>query len=414
MLKIKAAAGFIIFFIIAGAGLSPLYAAGRTDVLIGVTTAKRMIVNQNIQQAKQKAVSDALDIAVQNACAHLLSSQVFASNLDFFYDDILSHTEDYIITYRVLGGVESKGFYLVGVESKVDLGLLEKTMTGARIINADKDKPVLLFFIAEKMPVDLLPKYWWGKNPNPYESIAEDLIVTKLRQDRYVITGIGPQRPDPSFYDIKFGSIYDVSAAKELGSKLKADMIVFGRADSSEAINRIGEERTFHAQINLEAYNVETGEKALISQIQAVVKSDTDQEGNIQAMLKAAELSYTDLDAKIKTYWQQTLRKEQSFDVRLEGDQFLKRFIAMKKRFRQMPGIENMQPKEVGSNSAVMEVFYKGSPTKFANTVALKTFDSFGLEIMDVTDTLVTIRFIGKGQELPPEDTSGIQEETLE
>ncbi len=416
MVKKMIAAGLMGLFILMGFLFTPVSAADQPKVLIGVTTAKRMIVNHNIQQAKQKAVSDALDIAIQNACAKLVSSQVFATNLDFFYDKVLSHTADYIITYRVLGGIESKGFFLVGVESKVDLKLLEKTMSNARIINADKDKPVLLFFIAEKMPVDLLPKYWWGKNPIPYESLAENVIISKMVGNRYVIIGNGQQRPDPSFYDIKFDSIYDVSAAKDLGRKLKADMIVFGKADSSEAINRIGEEKTFHAQINLEAYDIETGEKALISQVQAVAKSDMDQEGNIQAILKAAELSFEDLNVKIEAYWQQNLRKEHSFDVSLEGDKFLKRYIAIKKRFRQMPGIENMQPKEVGSNNAVMEVFYKGSPSQFANTIALKTFDSFGLEILEITDTMVIIRFIEKETAPPKTDNNanGIQVDPLE
>ena len=92
------------------------------------------------------------------------------------------------------------------------------------------------------------------------------------------------------------------------------------------------------------------------------------------------------------------LRREHSFDVRIEGMEFLPRFIALKKRFQQIPEIENMQPKEMGSNFALLEMFYKGRPTHFANAVMLKTFDTFGLEILDVSDTQVTIRFIEKGE----------------
>ena len=179
MFKKTPAIGFIVLFIgiIFISGQS--FAANRSDVLSGVTAGKRKVINHNIQQAEQKAVSDALDLAVQNAVAKLLSRQVFASNLDFFYNQILSHTSDYIITYRVLGGIENKGHYLVGVESKVDIKLLEKTLTDARILNANHDKPVILFFIAEKTPSYLLPKYWWGNNPIPYQSLAEQIIINK-------------------------------------------------------------------------------------------------------------------------------------------------------------------------------------------------------------------------------------------
>ena len=121
-----------------------------------------------------------------------------------------------------------------------------------------------------------------------------------------------------------------------------------------------------------------------------------DYEGNTSAIVKAANLSATDLSEKIDAYWSQNLRREHAFDVIIEGDNFLPRFLALKQRFKQMPGIENMQPKEMGSNNAIMEVFYKGKPTQFADSVMLKTFDSFGLEIMAVTDGLVTIKFIEK------------------
>jgi len=398
MVKKTTGVSFIVLLIVMGILAGSSFAAKDAAVSIGVTTSKRMIINHNIQQAKQKAVSDALDLAVQNAFAELVSRRVFAASLEFLYDQVLPHASDYIITYRVLGGIENKNDYLVAVESKVDINLLEKTLTDAKILNVNQNKPVILFFVAEKTPSDLLPRFWWGKNPIPYQSLAEEIIINKMLQDRFLITGNGQDRPDPSFYNIIFKSIYDIAAAKALGREMKADMIVFGKASSSEAINRMGEEKTFNAEINMEGYNLETGEKAVISQVQAVALNDMDQEGNNQAIVKAAILSAQDLSEKIDAYWTQNLRKEHSFDVRLEGDNFLPRFIALKQRFKQMSGIENMQPKEMGSNSAVLEIFYKGKASQFADAVMLKTFDSFGLEISDVTDSLVIIKFIEEKQ----------------
>jgi hypothetical protein len=66
----------------------------------------------------------------------------------------------------------------------------------------------------------------------------------------------------------------------------------------------------------------------------------------------------------------------------------------LKKRFAEIQEIENIQPKEVGSGHAVMELFYKGTPAHFADSIMLKNFDGFGIEIEEVTDTQVKIRFI--------------------
>ena len=396
MFKKTNSIGFLILFISILFLSEPSSAASDSSILTGVTTGKRQIINHNLQQAKQNAVSEALRAAVQNAFAKVVSKQALASNLDFFYNQVLSNSSDYIVTYQVLGGIENKGHYLVGVESKVDILKLEKTLTDARIINANKDKPVILFFIAEKTPSDLLPKYWWGKNPIPYQSLTEKIIIDKMLQDRFIITGNDRERPDPSFYNITFDSIYDVAAAKDLGKKMDADMIVFGKAVSAEATNIMGQEKTFNAQINLDGYTLETGEKVVTSQVQAVAKSDMDIEGNIQALFKAANLSAADLSEKMDVYWTRYLRKEHSFDVTIKGENFLPRFIALKQEFQQMPGIENMQPKEMGSNYAVMQIFYKGQSSQFADAVMLKTFDSFGLEFSDITDNFVTITFIEK------------------
>ncbi|WP_300455312.1 hypothetical protein [Desulfobacula sp.] len=405
MFKRTSVIGLIVLCISTIALSDTSFAAKGSDVLTGVTTGKRKVIDHNIQRAKQNAVSDALEIALQNAFAELVSRQVFASHLDFLYDQILSHTKDYIITYRVLGGLANNGDYIVGVESKVDLKRLEKTLADARISNVHTDKPVILFFIAEKTPSDLLPKYWWGKNPIPYQSVAEKIIITRMLQERFVVVGNGADHPDPSFYNITFASIYDTASAKALGRELKADMIVFGKASASEAINRMGKEKTFTADINLEGFFLETGEKVITSQLQAVVKNDMDQEGNIQAIAKAASLSAQDLSEKIDAYWSRNLRTEQTFDIKLEGEQFLPRFIALKQQFKKMPEIETLQAKEMSSNSAVIEVVYKGKPSQFADAIMLKTFESFGLEISDVTETQVTIRFIEKGQADRVEDS---------
>ena len=119
----------------------------------------------------------------------------------------------------------------------------------------------------------------------------------------------------------------------------------------------------------------------------------------VKAIEEAAVLSVADLKDKIDKYWGEQLRKEHAFDVRIEGLEFLPRFIALKQRFQQMPEIENLQPKEMGSNFALLEVFYKGKPDQFVAALMLKTFDNFGIEILDVSDSLISIRFIEKGGE---------------
>lgn len=415
MFKNKRAIGFIVLLMII-VGLAPVAQAKKSDVFTGVTTARQKVDGQNLQGAINKAEATALDIAVQNALGTLLSREVIAANLDFVYNTILSKTKDYIITYRVLGGIEDKDYYLIGVESKVDLKLLKKTLTHARLLNANKDKPVVLFFMVEKTPADLLPRYWWGKNQTSYHSFAEQIIVSQMQKKKFMIVGNSEKRPDPSFYNITFKSIYDTVAAKDLGRQMKADMIVFGKATSAEAINRMGEQRTFNSTIQLDGYNLETGEKVVTSFTQAAVTSETNEEGNTNAIIKAAEESVLDLSRKIDAYWVKTLRKERAFEVKIQGENFHSRFFELTQRIKQMPEIENLQPKEMGTDYGILEIFYKGTPSQFADTLILKTFEDFGFEFLEVSDQLVSIQLIDKGPSLikkPDNDRNGF-DDTLE
>jgi hypothetical protein len=394
--------------------LDTALAAGSAEVLTGVTMGQEKIQAQDIPGAKQKAVNNALEVAVQNAVASLVSRQVFAGNLEFLYENILPRASDYVTTYRVIGGLEHRGYYLVGVESKINLQLIEKHLTDAGILNASTDKPVILFLIAEQTPDDLLPRYWWGNNPEPYTSFSETIILEKMIQNRFKIVGAGPDRPNPSLYNIRFASIYDAAAAMELGRVLKADMVVLGKASAVESINRMGAEKIYDGVIELNIYDLESGRQVMTSVSRAAAKSTIGQEGAMGAITQVSVLAAQDLNQKIDTFWTQNLRRETLFDVTIAGENFLPRFIALKKRFKEIQDIANMQPKEIGSDKAVMEIVFKGSPEQFADAVMLKTFDGFGIEVADVTEQMVFIHFIEKQAESLLENNLESEEKTGE
>lgn len=382
--------------------MDPAFAVEPAKILTGVTGGQGKISGENLSAAKQAAEKEALNVAVQNAFASLVSRQVFGANLEFLYGRILPRTSDYVITYRVMGGVQHKGYYLVGVESKINLELLEKQLTDARILNVATDKPVILFLIAEQTPEDLLPRYWWGNNPEPYTSLSETIILEQMVQDRFKTVGGGPDRPSPSLYNIRFSSIYDAEAAMALGRALKADMVVLGKAGAQESMNRMEDGKIFDGEIELTVYDLNSGKEVMVSINHATAKSVEGKEGARGVISEISVMAARELSQKIDLFWSQNLRRENSFTVTISGEDFLPRFIALKKRLNEIQEIQNLQPREIGSDNAVMEITFKGSPEQFADAVMLKTFVGFGIEVAEVTDQTVSIRFVEKKEELSP------------
>ena len=64
--------------------LDTALATGAVNVLTGVTTGQQKISGKNIPGAKKKAVKEALEAAVQNAFATLVSRQVFGATITLF------------------------------------------------------------------------------------------------------------------------------------------------------------------------------------------------------------------------------------------------------------------------------------------------------------------------------------------
>ena len=191
-------------------------------------------------------------------------------------------------------------------------------------------------------------------------------------------------------------------------------MVVLGKAGASESFNRMGDAKAFDAAIELKVFDTASEKEVLQVKTDATASSQTEQEGVTASLTQAAGKAGLDLSEKIDAFWSQNLRKESHFDVAVEGENFLPRFIALKQRFKEIQEIVNMQPKEIGSSSAVMEILYKGSPEQFADAVLLKTFEGFGLEISDVTPEMVTIRFVEEGaiSPVPGGDQDSPQGET--
>lgn len=383
-------AGILAVLLMLGAGT----AASKTAEIQVLTSGVQPITQGDTSKARQAAVSAALEQAVAHAFSQVVSPQVFAANLAFLYTRILPAAQDYIVTFKVLGESTHQTQYLVGVESRVHSGMLEQTLAEAGILKTETEQPKVLLLIAEQTAQDLLPKYWWGNNPEPYHSHAEIRMAERLAQKRFQLTGFGPERPDPRTYDIRFPSIYDPDAAVDLAKKVDADLVVLGRAGATESINRMGDEKIFDATVYLDVLDVTSGESVADCEHQASAKAEAGRPGDVLAIVQAADLAAADLAAQIDRAWTQKQRKERAFDVRIEGNEFLPRFIALKKRFAEIREIENVQPREIGSGQAVLEMVYKGAPDDFAQRIMLTAFDGFGIEIIEVSESLVSIRFV--------------------
>nr|WP_319396572.1 hypothetical protein [uncultured Desulfobacter sp.] len=387
--------------------LTGVMAAGQDDVYI--TTGRHQITNQDDLGAKKFAVADALEKAVQLAFASAVSDKKLGEHLDFLYDQLLAHTMDFVSTYRVINGMTHNGAYLVGVESKISLALVKKRIHDSGLFNQARNNPKVLLLISEQSPEDTQPRcWWWQPEGQPYDSsissVAEKSLKTIFDQARIPLVVTGTDYPDPGAYHVDFSAMDDQAAAMALGQALGADMVVLGTASAQKSANRMGDEITFEAQVSYTVLDM-ASQKAEIQTTASATAKSTDESGADQALNQAADTAGQALTEKIDTFWAQALKEKKAFDLYVEGDNFLTRFIALKRQLKEIPGLEDIAHRELGSSYAIMEVSYKGTPAQFANAVMLKTFEEFGIEVSMVSENAVKIKFVAEpGSNPAPQD----------
>ncbi len=385
--------------------LTGVMAAGQDSVYI--TTGRHKISGQDTVGAKKAAVQDALEKAVQSAFASVVSQENLGKNLDFLYDQLLVHTMDFVSTYRIINGMAHNGAYLVGVESKISLELVEKRLHDSGVFNQAWNNPKVLLLIGEQGPEDTQPRCWWWQPKGQfYTSIAEKNLKALFNKARIPLVVTGNNYPDPAAYHVIFSAMDDQAAAMALGQALGADMVVFGMASAQKSANRMGNEKTFEAGVSFTVLDMASQKEVIHSTATATAKS-IDIRGADQALAQAADTAGQTLKEKIQGFWAQTMKEKRSFDLYVEGDNFLIRFIALKRQLKDIREIEDISPRELGSSHAIMEVTYKGTPAEFANAVMLRTFEDFGIEVSMVSDDAVKIRFVASPGNNAAPQTSG-------
>lgn len=383
--------------------LNPAAAEESAETITVVSLGNSAISGDNVTRAKDRAVADALYLAVEKAVTTLLTRTDVAQNLDGIYETVLENAQGFVKSYRVLGESRTDGTYRVAVEAVISAGVLESAFASFGLTGAGRENPKVLLFISEQVPGEILPRYWWGNNPLPYTSMAEQAIAQFFLARNYELPGYGSDRPVPADSGIVFEYIHDARACLMLAAELRADMVVLGRAVVKEMPGG------YRANVSLELFEAQKGEQLTVVETEASIEDSVRETGIERALNQAGTEAAEKLSAVISRHWAEAGAVAQTIETKILGDDYLSSFIMLRKLLSNMQGIEDIQTREIGSSQAFLDIVYRGTPRKFADALLLNTFDTFDIEISEVTETSLTIRFITKGSHsaIDPKEIEG-------
>jgi len=352
----------------------------------------------NIQSAREAAIKEGLVTAVVRMTQEILKVEALVDNFPRVNELVYEQTDKYIQDYKVLTETPSGSgkIYRVVVQATVAGKKIAKQLSGEGILQVQTKLPSVLFLIAEQNIKELLPQFWWGAGMEGFLSVSEQAAAEVFQARGYtVIAHHGVQLQQ--FVDWASDAQSDLTdeQALELATHLKADIVVVGTSAVSDSTNIMGyETKSFKGIFQARAIHNDTGEEMTAINQDAVTTNVDEYEGGLAALSDAGSTAGEVLAQQLATQWRKLLEKPSEVEIAVEGTSKLAHFVKFRKALSSIAGVEGIRVKEIKPNEATLIIDYKGKAEDLASALMLKTFDTFGIDIYEITQDNLGIALV--------------------
>ncbi len=348
------------------------------------------IYGNNMAAAKEQAILNALVSAVATAAAEI---QPFQQQVDKFksYNELLyNQTDRFIKGYKVLTEYLSGRNYRAVVQVTVMKEKIKETLLGANLVRQEHVMPKILFFLAERKMEDVLPVYWWGEDLVFVVPLSEEAMAQVIREKGMMVINHGVI-VEPLNYPAEI----PLQDAIDIGKHMAADIVIIGTATAQKTTNVMdGNVKTFKGALTAKAYRTETGREIAFAARTAVFASEDDESGGREALFNAGILVGQEMAQQLTSAWESESKQESLVEINIHGTQELANFIKFRKALGKIPGVTAIHIKVMKADESIISVDYEGTAQSLADELLLKTFESFGIDIYEVSPGRLGIELV--------------------
>ena len=368
----------------------PVLAQEKDTISVVEVMGSGAIHGDDMASAKEQAILNALVSAVATVATEIQPFQQQVDKFKLFNELLYNQTDRFIQGYKVLTEYLSGNNYRAIVQATVMKDRIKETLLSANLILEDHVMPKVLIFIAEKKIEDILPVFWWGEDlvfvvPSTEEAMAQTLKDKGMM----VINHAGIVEP------VNYRLNIPVTDAVELGKHMAADIVIIGTATAEKTTNVMdGNVKSFKGSLTARAYRTETGKEIAFAERTAVSASDNDEEGGREALFNAGLLVGQEMILQLTSAWEGESSRQSLVEIRVHGTRELANFIKFRKALGKIPGVTAIHIKVMKADESIITVDYKGTAQSLADELLLKTFESFGIDIYEVSPGRLGIELV--------------------
>jgi len=394
---------FISTFIIAAvmilSGIDAADAEQAKDTFIVMGTGN--VKKEDVAAARRDAIKNCLITAVGLKAAGLMNIDSMVQNFETLNKILYTNIDKFIKGYKVLTEARSESIYRVMVQVTVSSKMVKRKLIAAKIMPRKMAMPKILFFIAEQSLEDDLPKYWWGKGMPFVNSASEKAMVEVMKEKGFKIIKHGPRTQNIAFRIVADEPNLNDQEAIDFAAKMNADVIITGSSIANDLPNTMGADmKSFKGLTAARALLVKTGKQIGSISRTAVTANVNEIEGGRDALSGAGTLAGEEIAKQIVSAWLKKDEDTENFEILLKGAGNLANFVMFRRMLSTIEGVKFVQVKELKSDKATIRVEFNGTTKELAAALMLKAFESFGINIYDVSDTQLKIELIGSESHL--------------
>ena len=357
-----------------------------------------IIVENDVDKARDDAIKDALSTAVENTVARILSKEQIKENFQILSDRIYNPIQKYIKGFRIVVEAQSGDYYRILVRTTVSIQTLRNDFKEIGISLTKKKKPIVIFFLSEQN-VDKPTYSWWiSSTESPRSTYAENAMIKKFQELDFDII---PRKKllkminkNPNFQKQEL----DDRIVIEFGKKNNAEIIVIGHAKARPASGLFGTSMTsFEGIVNARAFMVKTGFQIAQTAQQAKAVNINIEMGGGDAITQSSTMAAQELAYQITSGIKKESAKPSVVELLLSGTKKLGFFVAFRRILsNDIPGVKAIRLKELRTDQAKIEVDYPDNAESLAKALMVANFENFGINITEISVKQIRLSLVSK------------------
>ena len=393
------------FVVLLLASVSIMWGFGTNDIAVAQQSAKSKtfvvvgtakIVAENVSAAREKAIANGLITAVSLMTEELLQTESFVAQFEQLQEMLFDKTSVFVTGYKVLTESTRDKAYHVVVQATISGSKTSKYLADAGILRVKTALPSVLLAISEQKLGEPYPGFWWGPEGVYFESLATGKMSERLKETGFrIIDHKSARRRLQINWDAFDKPDLTDQEAAELGLLLKADVVVIGNSVVNPSTNIMGSTmRSFNGTVTTRVIRTQSAEMLLNLSRTSVAVGDDDISGSRSALEEVGDASGAALAEELSVVWQKQAGKPSVVSMVIRGTEHLASYVKFRKSMNTISGVEGIRVKGIKPNEATLLVEYKGKAKELAAALMQQNFDTFGINIFEVTENMVRVELI--------------------